>query len=285
MLDVVLAPARPLEHGTDVAGPGLARPGRVGRERPRAGSVGSARGRRSSPRSDGMPRVGRSSTRYVATASSPGSAASRGPGRAGSESSSRRTASARSSPTVGRRTCSRPTDLKATGSRGRTPSTCRCTRCSASRSGWPAVGRSSSHARRVRWSASIWRRSDRCWQGAARGAGAHRGDRAGPPVRDGRRGGGVSWAATRSTGCSSSRRWRSSSAGAKGATVLARDGDARLRFEVATEHLTATDTTGAGDAFDAGFLVGWFTARAAGRSLAASLQRGRWPAIARRPGS
>jgi sugar/nucleoside kinase (ribokinase family) len=61
--------------------------------------------------------------------------------------------------------------------------------------------------------------------------------------------------------------------GAKGATLLARDADARLRFEVATERLTATDTTGAGDAFDAGFLFGWFSARAAGRPLAASLQR------------
>ena len=35
----------------------------------------------------------------------------------------------------------------------------------------------------------------------------------------------------------------------------------------------ASDTTGAGDAFDAGFLVGWFAARATGRSLQASLQR------------
>ena len=61
--------------------------------------------------------------------------------------------------------------------------------------------------------------------------------------------------------------------GPKGATVLAREGDARLRFEVATERLAAADTTGAGDAFDAGFLVGWFAARAAGRSVAASLQR------------
>jgi ribokinase len=61
--------------------------------------------------------------------------------------------------------------------------------------------------------------------------------------------------------------------GAKGATVLARDGEGRLRFEVATEHLAARDTTGAGDAFDAGFLVGWFAARAAGRSVGASLQR------------
>jgi ribokinase len=61
--------------------------------------------------------------------------------------------------------------------------------------------------------------------------------------------------------------------GAKGATVLTRVGTERVRFEVATEHLVATDTTGAGDAFDAGFLVGWFAARAAGRSLPASLQR------------
>jgi len=61
--------------------------------------------------------------------------------------------------------------------------------------------------------------------------------------------------------------------GAQGATVLSRLGTERVRFEVATEHLATTDTTGAGDAFDAGFLVGWFAARAAGRSLAASLQR------------
>jgi sugar/nucleoside kinase (ribokinase family) len=61
--------------------------------------------------------------------------------------------------------------------------------------------------------------------------------------------------------------------GPKGATVLTRVGAERIRFEVATERLDVTDTTGAGDAFDAGFLVGWFAARAAGRSLPASLQR------------
>jgi ribokinase len=61
--------------------------------------------------------------------------------------------------------------------------------------------------------------------------------------------------------------------GSKGATVLAREGEGTLRFEVATEHLNVSDTTGGGDAFDAGFLVAWSTARAAGKSLPASLQR------------
>jgi sugar/nucleoside kinase (ribokinase family) len=61
--------------------------------------------------------------------------------------------------------------------------------------------------------------------------------------------------------------------GSRGATVLAHEGDERLRFEVATAHVTAADTTGAGDAFDAGFLVAWFAARTAGRSVPMSLQR------------
>ena len=61
--------------------------------------------------------------------------------------------------------------------------------------------------------------------------------------------------------------------GSKGATVLAREDGQQLRFEVATTPIAAADTTGAGDAFDAGFLVGWFTSRAAGRSVPASLQR------------
>jgi sugar/nucleoside kinase (ribokinase family) len=61
--------------------------------------------------------------------------------------------------------------------------------------------------------------------------------------------------------------------GSKGATVLTRLGPSRSRFEIATEHLAAADTTGAGDAFDAGFLVGWFGTQPSGRSSPAALRR------------
>ena len=53
---------------------------------------------------------------------------------------------------------------------------------------------------------------------------------------------------------------------------MAREDDTRLRFEVATKRLRAADSTGAGDAFDAGFIVDWLTLRSAGRSLRAALQ-------------
>ncbi len=62
--------------------------------------------------------------------------------------------------------------------------------------------------------------------------------------------------------------------GHKGATILLRHGDETLRFEVATTAVKAKDTTGAGDAFDAGFLAGWLEARRRGLAPQAALQRG-----------
>lgn len=61
--------------------------------------------------------------------------------------------------------------------------------------------------------------------------------------------------------------------GPKGATVLLRDGTSVLRFDVATAPIRATDTTGAGDAFDAGFIATWLAARAAGVARSSAAQR------------
>ncbi|HYM83629.1 MAG TPA: PfkB family carbohydrate kinase [Candidatus Dormibacteraeota bacterium] len=62
--------------------------------------------------------------------------------------------------------------------------------------------------------------------------------------------------------------------GSRGATLLARGPDStRLRVEVATTSVATSDSTGAGDAFDAGFLASYLAARRAGRRGSSVMHR------------
>jgi sugar/nucleoside kinase (ribokinase family) len=66
--------------------------------------------------------------------------------------------------------------------------------------------------------------------------------------------------------------------GPRGARVLVRDddtaaGEPPLRFDVATTPVAAEDTTGAGDAFDAGFIAGWLGALRGGHAGTDALHR------------
>ena len=273
MLDVVLAPERALETGTDVPGrvtltqggsaANTARwLGRLGARTTLIAAVGrDAAGRAlvDAVRADGvMPRVRRVPGVQDGTDRRAGGARWRAVLRRGPR---RR----RPAPPGGPRPW-----LVPRGRRAAPPGLFAAGR--AARAGG-TPGRGARPCRVARSSASISPRSPRCSPrgGVRPGRSSPRSRRtccSRPPRRPRR-----CSAATPSRGCSSSRRWRSSSAGRRGPPSSPPKATATLRFEVATQHVQALDTTGAGDAFDAGFLVGWFAARAAGRSVPASLQR------------
>jgi sugar/nucleoside kinase (ribokinase family) len=62
--------------------------------------------------------------------------------------------------------------------------------------------------------------------------------------------------------------------GPQGVSLIHRDGGATFRFEVAATPVEAADTTGAGDAFDAGFILGWLAARRSGAAVSDAIRRG-----------
>ena len=285
VLDVVMRPDRSLEHGTDV-------PGRVSfvqggsaattaRWLGRLGAriVADRRGRAGRGRPGARRRPSRPTRSRRASSAWPG----RGPG--GSASSSTPDGERSFVADRGAALQLGPDDLKAgMVRRRRCRSTCRSTPCSASRSA--AAGRRAIELARAAGASGQPRpRLDRAAARRRPPGGTRRSSPASRrtscsrrPPRPRRCSGGraidglLDFAADRRR--EAGRQGRHGPRPERRRPAALRGGDRR--------DLAATDTTGAGDAFDAGFLVGWFAARAAGRRCRRRSSEPPWPAIARR---
>ena len=295
VVDVVLAPDRALETGTDVPGPGDAAPGRLGREHGALARRGSVRGPRWSRRSVATPRAAPWSTAVRARRrhGPRGPRVAGRPDRTDRRARRRPAASARSSQDRGAADLLRPEDLRAGVVRGR-------------RRAAPArllAARPAARAGGTRAPSALAREPARARQRRPR--------LVGPLLAQGRRAARRSSRRSRRTSCSRRPREAEALLGA-----IRRRGPARprpdrghqarvarappsspgtatssLRFEVATQHVEAADTTGAGDAFDAGFLYrlvrrarrGPVTCRPSLQRAAARRPPGRRPASSRSP--